>query len=201
MDLTHVGKKMDADGIAETAKLLIGKYWHLKIEEFEAVLDMGIMGEFGPLYDVFDTPTVFNWFGKYERLEKHSAYFEKANGKHKEKEMSGRSDSILEMPEYRERMKAIVTPKSEEPMPEKLTPEDFKAKEGEVQKTKEVTPAIDPIINAPSPVRGNGSIDFDRMVVFLTEKVEKGVKISESELEWLQDHKASIVDNKIVWQL
>ena len=75
MSMTRVGKKMDASGAVYCAKLLIKKYWYLKIEEFDLVFDLGIMGDFGPLFDRFDAPLIFEWFHKYDSKESKLSIF------------------------------------------------------------------------------------------------------------------------------
>lgn len=55
-------KKMNIDQILTLTHELISTYWYWKFDEFVLVLRMGISGEFGKLFQVFDGNTVKEWF-------------------------------------------------------------------------------------------------------------------------------------------
>lgn len=58
----------DEQNIGELADQIIEKYPMWKLVEIKNVLKMAIQGEFGSIYDRIDSPTVFEWFNKYEHL-------------------------------------------------------------------------------------------------------------------------------------
>lgn len=56
----------DEENMADLVDQIIEKYPMWKLVEIRNVIKMAIQGEFGSIYDRIDSPTVFEWFNKYE---------------------------------------------------------------------------------------------------------------------------------------
>ena len=116
----------------------------------------------------------------------------------------GRNLSVLELPELRDKLKKVEAPKpkvKEKTAVNPIIAMDNLPKPKEMKENFKPTPAIDHLLDSPTPYYKNGRVDTDRMISYLTEKVKKDMMLTDFELKWLQDLGASIVGNKIAWRL
>lgn len=60
-----IGKSMDADQVAQTAKLIAKDYYYLKPEDFKLCFDNAKRGKYGQLFDRLDGAVIFGWLEKY----------------------------------------------------------------------------------------------------------------------------------------
>lgn len=106
-ELVNVGKKISEQAIVLLAKMIVEKYWYLKIDEIEYALKQGIMGNFGTIYDRIDAQVIFEWLYKYEVSEEVIGIYE--NQVESYRKMEREHDSpILESAEFRERLKTHI---------------------------------------------------------------------------------------------
>lgn len=60
-----IGKSMDADQVAQTAKLIAKDYYYLKPEDFKLCFDNAKRGKYGQLFDRLDGAVIFGWLENY----------------------------------------------------------------------------------------------------------------------------------------
>lgn len=61
----NIGKSMDADQVAQTAKLIAKDYYYLKPEDFRLCFDNAKRGKYGQLFDRLDGAVIFGWLENY----------------------------------------------------------------------------------------------------------------------------------------
>ena len=49
----------------ETMRLIVERYRNFRIDDFKMVFKMAKLGDFGPVYNRMDGPTILDWFKKY----------------------------------------------------------------------------------------------------------------------------------------
>lgn len=87
-EMINVGKKITADQIITVSSMIYEdeQLKTLKPCEIEECLKRGIKGEYGPLYDCLDAPTIFFWFREYlaQKYEAIELLRQKESGEHKQ---------------------------------------------------------------------------------------------------------------------
>lgn len=103
-ELVRVGKRIDEGAIIKLSKMILKKYWYLTIDEISYCLDGGIEGRYGKIYDRIDAQVILEWLHLYDTSDESIIYFEK-QAEESNKPKGGRNKSLLDMPEFRERIK------------------------------------------------------------------------------------------------
>ena len=102
-DLVKVGKRIDEDAIVKLSKMILKKYWYLTIDEVSYCLDSGIQGQYGKIYDRIDAQVILEWLHLYDTGEESISHFEKQA--EESSKPGGRNESLLEVPEFRDKIK------------------------------------------------------------------------------------------------
>lgn len=138
-NLVNVGKQINERSIVTLAKMIIEKYWHLKIDEIDLVFRNGITGNYGKIYDRVDASVIFDWLQQYDVGEECISIYEEnssslavlaAEAKGEWKPPTSRSEpkehqsSILDIAEFRDRVKKVMEIK--EPVENTKTDEEHR---------------------------------------------------------------------------
>lgn len=71
--LIRAGKSISDKELPAIASLILQKYYWYSREDVQLCIRMGISGDFGKNYDVFDAQTILGWFAKYDEMRTSEA--------------------------------------------------------------------------------------------------------------------------------
>ena len=129
-DHVKVGKRISAHIVIELAEDILEVYWRLKIDEIALALKNGRRGKYGKIYDRLDSPTIMGWIDAYDKSEEKVNRFESKASAFKGDENRGRNISVLEMPQFKEKVADVVDIKATQKKPseaEQISSDDHKA--------------------------------------------------------------------------
>lgn len=84
IDFFNVGQPMNDRQIAQTADLVLDKFWMLKLEDLRVCFDRAKSGKYGQVYNRIDGQVIMTWMDTYleERLEIAEANSEHLHHRH-----------------------------------------------------------------------------------------------------------------------
>ena len=127
----NIKRDIDPKGIMIIADEIIKDFWYLKIEELDYAIKNGMKGQYGKVLDRIDGNIIYSWLHGYEKSEEVLRVAEAKGENFKGEENKGRNTSILEMPEFRDRVMKDVLHR---PPIQKYTEEEKEAHRAMIRK-------------------------------------------------------------------
>lgn len=177
--IVQVKRKFPESFCDRIAERIMDKYWYLKMEEIHVILENGMFGEYGTFYESFGPNTIFEWIESYEKSEEVQSYINKKNTQHKSEESSGRNISILEAPQFREKLKALMEAPTE----------------NEILNIAKPVPTKDTVKESiePKTIEGYQTVDVQKYSNELTKIIKAGGQLTKEQSQWIKDMNGTVV--------
>lgn len=112
--MVNVKRRMDEPGVVAFCQKLISEKYYLKFEEFQYILNRGVMCHYGKILDRLDAAVLFDWIRQFEMSGELILSWELSRDERKKKEAE-RNISVLEMPGFKKMVGSkIENPKDDE---------------------------------------------------------------------------------------